>query len=189
MKRTKALSGLLACAMVFGGLAMYFAAAGLAALPSSSGGGAESAAMVAKPPEPQLRNVAFRRAAWHSSAANYDNTGQLIADGIIGMLSDEVIDYSGTSASNPTFGQMIPGIVNSEWISASNGEEWVYLDFGAITSLRSVKAHWGANYAIAYDIQVSNDAKSWKTVANAAGAADSDVEPLAPAHEGGEGTL
>jgi len=57
---------------------------------------------------------------------------------------------------------MIPGMVNSEWISASNGEEWVYLDFGAITSLRSVKAHWGANYAIAYDIQVSNDAKTWK---------------------------
>ena len=129
-------------------------------------------------PQPRLRNVAFRRAVWHSSAANYDNTGQLIADGIVGVLSDEVIDSSGTSASNPTYGQMIPGTVNSEWISASNGEEWVYLDFGAITSFLSIQVNWGSNYAVTYDIQVSNDAKEWKTVAHDAGKADSAVDTM-----------
>lgn len=123
-----------------------------------------------------LRNVAFRRAVWHSSAANYDNAGLLVSDGILGVLSDEVIDSKGTSASNPTYGQMIPGTVNSEWISASNGEEWVYLDLGGITQLRSVKVYWGTNYAIAYDIQVSDNAKSWMTAASAAGAANSAVE-------------
>jgi hypothetical protein len=127
-------------------------------------------------PAQSVRNVAFRKAAWHSSAANYDNTGQLISDGVIGVLSDEVIDTSGTSASNPTYGQMIPGTVNSEWISASSGEEWVYLDLGAITSLRSVKVFWGANFAAAYNIQVSDDAKTWITAASAAGTADSTVE-------------
>jgi len=176
MKRRKALSVLFAFAMVLGGLATLFAAA-----PPSSDRGADSASTA---PKPLLRNVAFRRAAWHSSAANYDNTGQLIADGVIGVLSDEVIDYSGTSALNPTYGQMIPGMVNSEWISASNGEEWVYLDLGALTSLRSVKVHWGANFAITYDIQVSNDAKTWKTVARAAGAADSAVETKFASREG-----
>ena len=65
-------------------------------------------------PEPPQRNVAFRRAVWHSSAANYDNTAQLVTDGIIGVLSNEVIDTSGTSSSNPTYGQMIPGTINSE---------------------------------------------------------------------------
>lgn len=123
--------------------------------------------------QPKLRNVAFRRAAWHSSAANYDNTGQLVTDGIIGVLSNEVIDYTGTSVSNPTYGQMVPGIVNSEWISASGGEEWVYLDFGGNTSLQNVRVYWGANYATAYEIQISNDARTWKTVARAAGASDS----------------
>jgi hypothetical protein len=127
-------------------------------------------------PQPRLQNVAFRRAVWHSSAANYDNTGQLIADGIIGVLSNEVIDTNGTSASNPTFGQMIPGTVNSEWISASNGEEWVYLDLGAVTSLQSVTVHWGANYAVQYDIQLSNDAKRWATFMRAQGSANSAVE-------------
>jgi hypothetical protein len=159
MKRTKILSVLFAFVMVFSSLATLFAA-------------------------PSLRNVAFRRAAWHSSAANYDNTGQLISDGILGLLSNEVIDSKGASASNPTFGQMIPGNVNSEWISASNGEEWAYLDFGAITSLQSVKAYWGANYATAYDIQISNDAKTWKTVARAAGAANSAVETELAGGEG-----
>ncbi len=139
--------------------------------------------VAATPPEPLLRNVAFRRAAWHSSAVNYDNTGQLVSDGIVGVLSDEVIDYSGTSVSNPTHGQMIPGTVNSEWISASNGEEWVYLDFGEITLLRSAKVHWGANYAVYYHIQVSYDAKTWKTVAHAAGAAHSTVETVLTNHE------
>ena len=134
--------------------------------------------------EPQPRNVAFRRAVWHSSAANYDNTGQLIADGILGVLSDEVIDTGGTSASNPTYGQMISGKVNSEWISASGGVQWVYLDFGAVASLRSVTVHWGANYAVAYAIQVSNDAKTWKTVAGASGAADSAVETELATPEG-----
>jgi hypothetical protein len=145
MKKRRARTVLLGSAMVLGSLATLFPAAALAAAPSASGRGADSATTK---PEPPLRNVAFRRAAWHSSAANYDNTGQLIADGVIGVLSDEVIDYSGRSASNPTYGQMVPGTVNSEWISASNGEEWVYLDFGAMTSLRSVTTHWGANYII-----------------------------------------
>ena len=122
------------------------------------------------------KNVAFRRAVWHSSAANYDNTGHLITDGIIGELSNEIIDYSGTSASNPTYGQMIPGTVNSEWISAGNGEEWVYIDFGGETVSRYVRVHWGANYATSYDIQVSDDAKNWKTAASDAGAANTAVD-------------
>ncbi len=131
-------------------------------------------------PAPAFRNVAFRRAVWHSSAANYDNTGQLVADGVLGVLSEEVLDSSGTSASNPTYGQMIPGTVSSEWISASGAQEWVYIDFGAPTALRSVTVHWGANYARAYDIQVSADAATWRTVATAAGAADSAVESEFP---------
>ncbi|MGD9158693.1 MAG: discoidin domain-containing protein [Desulfobacteraceae bacterium] len=122
------------------------------------------------------KNIAFRRAAWHSSAANYDNTAHLISDGVIGLLSNEIIDYSGTSASNPTYGQMIPGKIDSEWISKSNSEEWVYLDLGVISSLESVKIYWGANYATAYEIQVSDHPKTWKTVGNGKGTAGSTIE-------------
>jgi hypothetical protein len=167
MKRINVLAVLLAFAIIFSGPVLIFRTSGFVA---------------ASAPPP--RNVAFRRAAWHSSAANYDNTGQLIADGILGVLSDTVIDAGGASASNPTYGQMIPGSVNSEWISASGGAQWVYLDFGAVTLLQSVKVHWGANYAVAYDIQVSADAKTWTTVARAAGQADSAVETTLATREG-----
>ena len=129
-------------------------------------------------------SIAFRRAVWHSSAANYDNTGQLITDGILGLLSDEVIDYSGTSATNPTHGQMIPGKVDSEWISASNGEEWVYLDLGVISTLYGVRVYWGNNYAVKYDIQISDDAKAWKTVAHAAGKNYSAVKTKLKSYKG-----
>jgi len=159
MKRKRIASVALVFTMVSSCLALMFLASAFTAAP-----------------EQLLRNVAFRRAVWHSSAANYDNTGHLVADGVIGLLSDEVIDYGGTSAANSTYGQMIPGTVNSEWISQSTGEEWVYLDFGAVTLLQSVTVHWGTNYAVDYDIQVSDDAKTWKTVVRVAGVADSAVE-------------
>ncbi len=173
MGKKRARSALVVSAMFCGVSAAFFSASASAAPPAAFGQGSSGAFVRADRP---ARNVAFRRAVWHSSAANFDNTGQLVADGVIGILSNEVIDSSGTSASNPTHGQMIPGTVNSEWISASGGEEWVYLDFGAKTALQSVKVHWGAGYAVAYDIQVSDDAKTWETAASAAGAADSAVE-------------
>jgi hypothetical protein len=173
MKRDRVLPVLLASGMVLISLIAFFPVSAASTAHSSSGESADNAAPVK---EPSVRNVAFRRAAWHSSAANYDNTAQLITDGIIGVLSNEVLDYSGTSASNPTYGQMVPGVVNSEWISTTRGEEWVYVDLGAMTSLRSVKVTWGANHAVSYDIQVSNDTKTWETVARASGIADSAVE-------------
>jgi hypothetical protein len=165
MKIQKSLLVLLAFVTTFCIPAVLFVA-------SASGQEADRTETTSSP----LRNVAFKRAVWHSSAVNYDNTGQLVTDGILGVLSNEVLDSKGTSASNPTYGQMIPGIVNSEWISASKGEEWVYLDLGAMTQLRSVKVYWGTNYAIAYDIQVSDDAKNWITRASAVGTANSAVE-------------
>ncbi|MBN2337732.1 MAG: discoidin domain-containing protein [Acidobacteria bacterium] len=121
-------------------------------------------------------NIALRRAAWHSSAANVDNTAQLVSDGVLGVLSGEVIDTGGTSASNPTYGQMVPGRVESEWISAGGGEEWVHLDLGADAGIGRVTVHWGSSYALDYDLQISDDARAWQTIAGARGRAGEAVE-------------
>ncbi|MCL2152144.1 MAG: CIA30 family protein [Oscillospiraceae bacterium] len=97
------------------------------------------------------RNVALRRAAYHSSipASNYNNTGHLVTDGII--------DSATNFASN--------------WTSRGSSNESVYIDLGAASKIDKVVTYWGANYARTYDIQVSNDAKSWVTIAsNDAGA-------------------
>jgi hypothetical protein len=107
---------------------------------------------------PMADNAAFRRAAWHSSAANFDNTAHLVTDGIIGPLSDTV---------------------DSAWISGSNGEEWVYIDLGADTEITLVRVYWGENYAVSYRIETGGE--TWETAARAAGKAGSAVETaLAP---------
>ena len=84
MKRNNVLLILLSLAMVSGSLAIY--------LPR-----AESEEISISSPDPgsKLRNVAFRRAAWHSSAANFENTAQPVTDGRQGVLSNEVIGTLG----------------------------------------------------------------------------------------------
>jgi hypothetical protein len=97
------------------------------------------------------KNVALRRTAWHSSAANYDNTAHLTTDGIINSSFD------------------------SSWVSKGNGEEWVYIDFGADSKLHNVTVYWGENYATSYSIQTSHHGKDWTTAASAKGAKNSSV--------------
>jgi hypothetical protein len=52
---------------------------------------------------------------------------------------------------------------NSAWKSAGTGEEWVYVDFGASAAIDKVKLTW-INKALAGNIQISDDAKTWKDV-------------------------
>ncbi|MDR0917074.1 MAG: discoidin domain-containing protein [Oscillospiraceae bacterium] len=89
-----------------------------------------------------IRNTALFRAAWHSSAANYDNTAHLITDGHIGELAPNIDDA---------------------WISAGGGTEWVYVDLGAETRIERVDVTWGDSYACDYQIGVSGDAVTWKS--------------------------
>ena len=82
------------------------------------------------------KNIARYKAAYHSSAANYDNTAHLV-----------------TSDSD------------MPWISAGNAEEWIYIDLMSIADIKYISIHWGVTYAIAYQVQISNDANEWSTVA------------------------
>jgi beta-galactosidase/beta-glucuronidase len=100
-------------------------------------------------------NLAFRRSAWHSGAANFDNTAHLVTDGIIGPLSDTV---------------------DSAWISQTGADEWVFIDLGAPVPVSHVTVYWGESYALRYRIEGSSDGESWETLAVAAGAAMAPVE-------------
>ena len=51
----------------------------------------------------------------------------------------------------------------SAWKSAGNGEEWVYVDLGAECTIDRVALYWIAR-AVEGAIQVSTDAKVWRTV-------------------------
>lgn len=93
------------------------------------------------------RNISKYRAAIHSSAANYDNTAHLI-----------------TSCSS------------QPWLSAGKNEEWVYVDLGAQSEIENVVVHWGGDYALSYQIQLSDDAENWAAIAECTGAPESAVE-------------
>jgi hypothetical protein len=98
----------------------------------------------------------------------------LTTDGIIGELSPNRIKYEAGEGQGK-FADETP--VNSEWISAGSGEEWVCIDLGADTKLQKVIVHWGSTFASKYSIQTSSDAKSWSNAATGlAGAAGEAVE-------------
>jgi hypothetical protein len=56
-----------------------------------------------------------------------------------------------------------PGIFNSAWMSAGSGEEWVYVDLGAICTFDRISLAW-IQRAAQGAIQVSDDSNAWKTV-------------------------
>ena len=57
---------------------------------------------------------------------------------------------------------------NSAWMSATAGEEWLYVDLGSRSEFDKVNLHW-INKAVKGKIQVSDDAKQWKEAAELPG--------------------
>ncbi len=63
---------------------------------------------------------------------------------------------------------------SSAWMSATSGEEWVYVDLGASCTFDRVKLYW-IRRAAEGSVEASDDAVHWRTLAplpNAAGAVD-----------------
>jgi hypothetical protein len=56
------------------------------------------------------------------------------------------------------------GNYSTRWGSARTDAEWLSVDLGASTVIDGVKLVWEAAYGKSYDIQVSEDAASWRTV-------------------------
>lgn len=57
---------------------------------------------------------------------------------------------------------------NSAWMSGTTGEEWLYVDLGSTSEFDKVVLNW-INKAVKGKIQVSDDAKLWKDVAELPG--------------------
>jgi len=69
----------------------------------------------------------------------------------------------------------------SAWMSAGSGEEWVYVDLGAVCRFDRVALHW-IRRAAEGAIQVSDDAASWRTLQAlpATDAASDDIQLATP---------
>ncbi len=57
---------------------------------------------------------------------------------------------------------------SSVWMSAGVKQEWIYIDLGSRSKFDTVKLHW-VNKASKGEIQTSDDAKQWKSIASLPG--------------------
>jgi len=72
----------------------------------------------------------------------------------------------------------------SAWMSAGTGQEWLMVDFGAISTIDSVALHW-INKAVEGTIEVSDDAVNWNVVAQLPGTDNPvDIITLDPSTRG-----
>ncbi|SME97886.1 Beta-glucanase/Beta-glucan synthetase [Streptomyces sp. Amel2xC10] len=52
----------------------------------------------------------------------------------------------------------------SRWSSDWNKDRWIAVDLGAPSTIDTVDLYWEAAYAVDYELQVSDDNRSWRTV-------------------------
>ena len=60
---------------------------------------------------------------------------------------------------------VVDGNEKTRWETEYFNPQWIYVDLGVETEIRTVGFMWEGAYASKYYIQVSDDAKQWKTVA------------------------
>ncbi|MGV9362360.1 discoidin domain-containing protein [Amycolatopsis sp. NPDC003731] len=60
----------------------------------------------------------------------------------------------------------VDGDPRTRWASAWSDPQWLQVDLGVPADLSEVTLNWEAAYATAYEIQVSDDAGTWRTVAS-----------------------
>ncbi|KAB8141095.1 discoidin domain-containing protein [Chloroflexia bacterium SDU3-3] len=72
----------------------------------------------------------------------------------------------------------VDGNTGTRWSSAFSDPQWLQIDLGSTQNIGRVVLRWEAAYASAYQVQVSNDAASWSTIASVSGG-DGGVDDLA----------
>ncbi|MHC1775232.1 MAG: discoidin domain-containing protein [Lentimicrobium sp.] len=89
------------------------------------------------------KSLSHNRAAWHSSAADYNHTAHLATDGDL----------------------------TTKWISKPGDREWIYIDLGSICRISGITIHRDAQFAETWEILVSKSGEpdkplNWKKIAS-----------------------
>jgi parallel beta-helix repeat protein len=74
----------------------------------------------------------------------------------------------------------VDGSTGTRWSSAFAEPQWLYVDLGAPHSVSRVVLRWEAAYAVAYRLEVSQDAQTW-TAFHSTTAGKGGVETISPA--------
>jgi hypothetical protein len=78
------------------------------------------------------------------------------------IARNKSVTASSTGQGNPS--DVTDGNDATRWSAKSADDEWIYVDLGKPENVNGVGLNWEYSAAKKYKIQVSNDAKDWKTV-------------------------
>jgi beta-glucanase (GH16 family) len=95
------------------------------------------------PASPTRTNLALNHPAYANYYQHAGNSPAFVTDG--GRPADLKADVS-------------------RWSSDWNANRWVSVDLGAPATIDSVDLYWEAAYAVDYELQVSDDNRTWRTV-------------------------
>ncbi len=74
------------------------------------------------------------------------------------------VTVSSTETPNFPGGAAVDGDTSTRWSSAYTDPTWIQVDLGSSQSVNRVVLRWEAAYGKAYQIQLSDDAVTWRTV-------------------------
>ncbi|MCG2704785.1 MAG: CHAT domain-containing protein, partial [Candidatus Omnitrophica bacterium] len=107
---------------------------------------------------PSLKNVYYVK---EGGAVNkYDEYNILSRNMALSKKSDHSSMQSKYQGSSYAFDNNL----GTRWASLFSDPQWIYVDLGESVPIGYIKLKWQMASARSYDIQVSNDAKKWKTV-------------------------
>ena len=88
-----------------------------------------------------------------------------------------------SSAQGPTFpaANAVDGVTTTRWSSAFSDPQWLYVDLGQSYDVKTVVLRWETAYASSFDVQVSSDAQTWKTIDSASGTGGTQTLSIANA--------
>ena len=119
----------------------------------------------------KYRNIALFRAAKHSSSADYNQTAQLVTDGIIDTVAAspvKIVEYHKKGLPSVDWKDYVMNFV-STWKSEGVEDEWISIDLGSRSSFNKMRFAWinGAENTV---VQCSDDGKDWKDITTFKGA-------------------
>ncbi|MBU1044483.1 MAG: family 16 glycosylhydrolase [Candidatus Omnitrophica bacterium] len=79
-------------------------------------------------------------------------------------LAAKISKVSSSEAEDLSARYAIDNNLKTRWSSAFSDPQWLQIDLGKKCLIKAVRLNWETAFARAYKIQVSDDAKDWKTI-------------------------
>lgn len=84
---------------------------------------------------------------------------------IVNSLSfEKTVESSGSIDEDNTETNAVDGKSDTKWVSKIEDAAWISVDLGMVYSISSLSIVWGDEYATSYEILVSSDNITWKSV-------------------------